>query len=86
MRGEYVVGAKSNGGVLMPSHTSGDPSFFAKKRAKEAQIGRVKRQPQASLRRRGSLTDQGGVRQGLMTHHLGIRSTLPLDIGTSVTP
>jgi hypothetical protein len=41
MRGEYEVGAgKTNGGVLMPSHTSGDPSFYAKKRAKEAELGR----------------------------------------------
>lgn len=28
MRGEHVVAAdKTNGGVLMPSHSSGDPSF-----------------------------------------------------------
>ena len=40
MRGEHVVGAKENGGVLMPSHTSGDPSFYSKKRAKEAELGR----------------------------------------------
>jgi hypothetical protein len=41
MRGEHEVGGdKSNGGVLMPSHTSGDPSFYAKKRAKEAELGR----------------------------------------------
>ena len=40
MRGEHVVGDKTNGGVLMPSHTSGDPSFYAKKRAKEAELGR----------------------------------------------
>ncbi len=43
MRGEHVVGAasgKTNSGVLMPSHTSGDPSFYAKKRAREAEIGR----------------------------------------------
>lgn len=48
MRGEHVVGAEptsqqpapQNGGVLMPSHTSGDPSFYAKKRAKEAELGR----------------------------------------------
>lgn len=48
MRGEHVVGAGptpqqpalQNGGVLMPSHTSGDPSFYAKKRAKEAELGR----------------------------------------------
>jgi len=44
MRGEHVVGEKaaekSNGGVLMPSHTSGDPSFYTKKRAKEAELGR----------------------------------------------
>ena len=40
MRGEHVVGAdKTNGGVLMPSHSSGDPSFYAKKRAKEAELG-----------------------------------------------
>jgi len=40
MRGEHVVGGdKTNGGVLMPSHTSGDPSFYAKKRAKEAELG-----------------------------------------------
>ena len=40
MSGEHVVGAeKSNGGVLMPSHSSGDPSFYAKKRAKEAELG-----------------------------------------------
>jgi hypothetical protein len=32
--------APQNGGVLMPSHTSGDPSFYAKKRAKEAELGR----------------------------------------------
>lgn len=46
MRGEHVVGegagpaGPTNGGVLMPSHTSGDPSFYAKKRAKEAELGR----------------------------------------------
>ena len=41
MRGEHVVGGdKTNGGVLMPSHSSGDPSFYAKKRAKEAELGR----------------------------------------------
>lgn len=40
MRGEHEVGEKTNGGVLMPSHTSGDPGFYAKKRAKEAEIGR----------------------------------------------
>jgi ParB-like nuclease domain len=48
MRGEHIVGAgptsqqpaPQNGGVLMPSHTSGDPSFYAKKRAKEAELGR----------------------------------------------
>ena len=40
MRGEHQVGAPSNGGVLMPSHTSGDPGFYAKKRAREAEIGR----------------------------------------------
>ncbi len=39
MRGEHVVGEKTNGGVLMPSHSSGDPSFYAKKRAKEAELG-----------------------------------------------
>ena len=40
MRGEHVVGTdKTNGGVLMPSHSSGDPSFYAKKRAKEAELG-----------------------------------------------
>ena len=40
MRGEHVVGGdKTNGGVLMPSHSSGDPSFYAKKRAKEAELG-----------------------------------------------
>lgn len=40
MRGEHEVGGdKTNGGVLMPSHTSGDPSFYAKKRAKEAELG-----------------------------------------------
>ena len=40
MRGEHVVVAdKTNGGVLMPSHSSGDPSFYAKKRAKEAELG-----------------------------------------------
>jgi hypothetical protein len=27
MRGEHEVGATTNGGVLMPSHTSGDPGF-----------------------------------------------------------
>jgi len=32
--------AASNGGVLMPSHTSGDPGFYTKKRAREAEIGR----------------------------------------------
>ena len=32
--------APGNGGVLMPSHTSGDPGFYAKKRAREAEIGR----------------------------------------------
>ncbi|MCL5779203.1 site-specific DNA-methyltransferase [Limibaculum sp. FT325] len=45
MRGEHVVGgeagAPTNGGVLMPSHTSGDPSFYAKKRTKEAELGRA---------------------------------------------
>lgn len=41
MRGEHEVGGdKTNGGVLMPSHTSGDPSFYAKKRAREAELGR----------------------------------------------
>lgn len=40
MRGEHEVGDKINGGVLMPSHTSGDPSFYTKKRAKEAELGR----------------------------------------------
>jgi hypothetical protein len=41
MRGEHEVGGdKTNGGVLMQSHTSGDPSFYAKKRAKEAELGR----------------------------------------------
>ena len=40
MRGEHEVGASTNGGVLMPSHTSGDPSFYAKKRAAEAALGR----------------------------------------------
>ena len=40
MRGEHVVGAPSNGGVLMPSHTSGDPGFYSKKRAREAELGR----------------------------------------------
>jgi hypothetical protein len=41
MRGEHELGGdKTNGGVLMPSHTSGDPSFYAKKRAKEAELGR----------------------------------------------
>jgi DNA modification methylase len=40
MRGEHEVGAPSNGGVLMPSHSSGDPSFYAKKRAREAELGR----------------------------------------------
>ncbi len=44
MRGEHVVGAgqpaPQNGGVLMSTHTSGDPSFYAKKRAKEAELGR----------------------------------------------
>jgi hypothetical protein len=41
MRGEHEVGGdKTNGGVLMPSHTSGDPSFYAKKRAKEGELGR----------------------------------------------
>lgn len=40
MRGEHEVGSKTNSGVLMPSHTSGDPSFYAKKRAKEAELGR----------------------------------------------
>ncbi len=38
--GEHTVGAKSNGGVLMPSHTSGDPDFCAKKRATEKRLGR----------------------------------------------
>lgn len=32
---------KDNGGVLMPSHTSGDPGFYAKKRAREAELGRA---------------------------------------------
>lgn len=42
MRGEHALGeGKTNGGVLMPSHTSGDPSFYAKKRAKEAELGRA---------------------------------------------
>ncbi|MBL9059659.1 MAG: DNA methyltransferase, partial [Mangrovicoccus sp.] len=42
MRGEHAVGGeKTNGGVLMPSPTSGDPSFYAKKRAKEAELGRA---------------------------------------------
>lgn len=46
MRGEHVVGGdKTNGGVLMPSHTSGDPSFYAKKRAKEAELGHGLRGP-----------------------------------------
>ena len=41
MRGEHAVGeGKTNGGVLMPSHTSGDPSFNAKKWAKEAELDR----------------------------------------------
>ena len=41
MRGEHEVGGdKTNGGVLMPSHTSGDPSFYAKKRAREAELAR----------------------------------------------
>jgi hypothetical protein len=41
MRGEHEVGGdKTNGGVLMPSHSSGDPSFYTKKRAKEAELGR----------------------------------------------
>lgn len=43
MRGEHVVGggmSKTNSGVLMPSHTSGDPGFYQKKRAKEAKLGR----------------------------------------------
>lgn len=40
MRGEYQLGASSNGGVLMPSPSTGDPGFYAKKRAREAEIGR----------------------------------------------
>lgn len=42
MRGEHVVGSKgkTNGGVLMPSHTSGDPSFYAKKRHAEKELGK----------------------------------------------
>lgn len=41
MRGEHTLGdGKTNGGVLMPSPSSGDPSFYAKKRAKEAELGR----------------------------------------------
>jgi len=40
MRGEHVVGEKRNNGVLMPSHTSGDPSFYKKKREAEAALGR----------------------------------------------
>ncbi|MBU9710117.1 site-specific DNA-methyltransferase [Paenibacillus sp. AK121] len=40
MRGEHEVGEKRNGGVLMPSHTAGDTAFYAKKRAKEAELGR----------------------------------------------
>jgi hypothetical protein len=40
MRGEHELGATTNGGVLMTSHTSGDPGFYAKKRAREAEIGR----------------------------------------------
>ena len=40
MRGEHVVGGdETNGGVLMLSHSSGDPSFYVKKRAKEAELG-----------------------------------------------
>ncbi len=35
MRGEHALGAKTNDGVLMPSHTSGDPGFYAAKRAAE---------------------------------------------------
>jgi hypothetical protein len=41
MRGEHSVGAKSNAGVLNASHTSGDPDFYATKRAVEAQLGRT---------------------------------------------
>ena len=44
MRGEHEVGAQTNAetnnGVLMPSHTSGDPGFDAKKRAREAELSR----------------------------------------------
>lgn len=32
--------AKTNAGVLMPSHTAGDPQFYAKKRAAELALGR----------------------------------------------
>ena len=39
-KGREAAEAKTNGGVLMPSHTSGDPGFYAKKRATEKKIGR----------------------------------------------
>lgn len=32
--------SKKNGGVLMPSHTAGDPSFYVKNRAKERELGK----------------------------------------------
>jgi hypothetical protein len=41
MRGEHALGAKTNDGVLMPSHTGGDPGFYAAKRAAEARLGRT---------------------------------------------
>lgn len=41
MRGEHTVGSSGTGGVLMPGHTAGDPMFYAKKRAREAEIGRT---------------------------------------------
>lgn len=43
MRKEHIVAkdVKTNDGVLMPSHTVGDPSFYAQKRAAEARLGRT---------------------------------------------
>lgn len=47
MRGEHVVGGalkdnvKTNDGILMPSHTVGDPQFYIQKRAAEKKLGRT---------------------------------------------
>lgn len=40
MRGEHVVGSKKTGGVLMAAPSAADPSFYDKKRATEARLGR----------------------------------------------